>query len=111
MLNQHFTQQNPASLAGQLIEVANVLRPNNGNNSVEKSIEAAKLEVDTKIALKELDLKEAELQHNWRMDENQSKEQDQNVDKWLTMLQSVSTDLIKPVALKFVEGVWERTDR
>jgi hypothetical protein len=104
MLNQHFTQQNPASLAGQLIEVANVLRPNTGNNDITKSLEATKLEVDTKIALKELDLKEAELKHNWHMDERQSQEQDSNVDKWLTMLQSVSTDLIKPVALKFVEG-------
>jgi hypothetical protein len=104
MLNNHLNQQNPAAIANQLIEVANVLRPNNGNNDISKSIEATKLEVDTKIAMKELELKHAELQHNWRMDERQSQEQDSNVDKWLTMLQSVSTDLIKPVALKFVEG-------
>ena len=45
-----------------------------------------------------------EMQHNWRMDENQTREQDSNVEKWLNTLQGMGESIIKPVAIKFFEG-------
>jgi len=71
----------------------------------QKSIEAIKLDIDSKIALQELDMRKMEMRHNWEMDERQGKEQEGNVDKWLNVMLQLSDGIIKPVAMKFVEGL------
>lgn len=107
MVSNHLNQQNPIEVAKNYMEVANMFNQQNQNrgNELNKSIEALKVEVDSKIALQELDMKKMEMQHNWRMDESQVKEQENNVDKWLNVMLQMGEGIIKPVAMKFVEGL------
>lgn len=105
-IKSSFTTQNPTAMVGQLIDIADKIRPQQQqNNDVSKSIEATKLEVDSKIALGELALKRLELEHNFQMDEKQSSQDNNNVDRWLDALQGLGESVIKPVAMKFVEGM------
>lgn len=100
------SMQNPTAMVSQMIDIADKIRPpQQQNNDVSKSIEATKLEVDSKIALGELALKRLELEHNFQMDEKQSSQDNNNVDRWLDALQGLGESVIKPVAMKFVEGM------
>jgi hypothetical protein len=105
MMSNFMTQTNPASQVKEMLELTNMVKSQAGPQSNEsKSLEQTKLEIDSKLAMQELDLKKMEMQHNWRLDENQAREQDSNVDKWLNTLQGMGESIIKPVAIKFLEG-------
>ena len=104
MMGNFINQSNPVSQIKEMLDITNMVKSSQPQDSSMKSIEAVKLDVDSKIAMQELELKKLEMQHNWRMDENQSREQDSNVDKWLNTLQGMGESIIKPVAIKFLEG-------
>ena len=104
MMGNFVNQSNPVSQIREMLDITNMVKTQSPQDSSLKSIEAVKLDVDSKIAMQELELKKLEMQHNWRMDENQSREQDSNVDKWLNTLQGMGESIIKPVAIKFLEG-------
>lgn len=97
-------QINPASQIKEMLEITNMVKSQAPQTDQQKSIEAIKLDIDSKIALQELDMRKMEMQHNWRMDEKQATEQDHNVDKWLNMLMTMGESIVKPAAMKFVEG-------
>ena len=104
MLNNQINNQNPISQIKEMLDITNLVKSQAPQSNEAKTLEQTRLEIDSKLALQELDLKKMEMQHNWRMDEKQTMEQDSNVDKWLNTLQSMGTDIIKPVAIKFLEG-------
>ena len=104
IMSNFVTQQNPVAQIKEMLDITNMVKAQGPQDNAQKSIEAVKLDVDSRIAMQELELKKLEMQHNWRMDENQSREQDSNVDKWLNTLQGMGESIIKPVAIKFLEG-------
>ena len=104
MLSNQLSNQNPMSQIKEMLDITNMVKAQNPQNTEAKTIEQTRLEIDSRLAMHELDLKKMEIQHNWKMDENQLREQDSNVDKWLNTLQGMGESIIKPVAIKFLEG-------
>ena len=104
MLSNQLSNQNPMSQIKEMLDITNMVKAQSPQTNEAKSIEQTRLEIDSKLAMHELDLKKMEIQHNWKMDENQLREQDSNVDKWLNTLQGMGDSIIKPVAMKFLEG-------
>lgn len=104
MMSNYVANQNPASQIREMMEITNMIKQQTPQDNQSKSLDAIKMEIDSKIALQELDMRKMEMQHNWRMDEKQQTEQDNNVDKWLNVMLQMGEGIIKPVAMKFVEG-------
>ena len=104
MMGNYMNQSNPISQIKEMLDITNLVKSQAPQSDGQKSLDQTRLEIDSKLAMHELDLKKMEMQHNWRMDENQTREQDSNVDKWLNTLQGMGESIIKPVAIKFLEG-------
>jgi hypothetical protein len=105
IMSNFATQSNPVNQIREMLDITKMVQNTQPQNDSNKPLEALRLEFDTKLGLRELDLKQLEMQHNWEMDRQQQKDQDSNVEKWLGTLVQVGESIFKPVALKFVEGL------
>lgn len=105
IMSNFVSQQNPASQVREMLELTNLVKNQIPQPNISKDLETTKMEIDSKLAMQELEMRKMEMQHNWRMDEKQQMEQDSNVDKWLNVMLQMGEGIIKPVAMKFVEGL------
>jgi hypothetical protein len=105
IMSNFATQSNPVNQIREMLDITKMVQNTQPQNDNNKSLDALRLEFDSKLGLRELDLKQLEMQHNWEMDRQQQKDQDSNVEKWLGTLVQVGESIFKPVALKFVEGL------
>lgn len=105
MMSNYLNQANPVQQIKEMLEMTNMIKQQSPQADQQKSLEAIKTELDAKLAMREFDLKQMEIQHNWRMDEKQQQEQDSNVDKWLNTMVQLGEGFLKPVAMEFMKGL------